>query len=244
MVFPVTCPFTQFFQSLMLFRWRGAITLAVREKGGNWRHCLHTVAVLVPDTCTLQTMHRPHFRGLYLVRGMAQLCLRWHGGRMGLPLTWNKLVFKFTFNKNARNIYPVVQILILEWDQGYMIQCIFDPWFLDPGWKKSGQIPYNFWVKNTKILFDSALQIQIRDLVPYWPLDLRSEIHNEKIVLCRVVDLDPDLHLIRYVFCSVVDLDPNPQGSAFIWLYWILIWNCIKKWRSGSESGSMEIDQN
>jgi hypothetical protein len=125
----------------MLFRWRGAITLAVREKGGNCRHCLHAVAVLVPDTCTLQTMHRLHFRGLYLVRGMAQLCLRWHGGGMGLPLTWNKLVFKFTFNKNARNIYPVVQILIREWDQGYMIQCIFDPWFLDPGWKKSGQIP-------------------------------------------------------------------------------------------------------
>jgi hypothetical protein len=42
------------------------------------------------------------------------------------------------------------------------------------------------------------------------------------------MDLDPDLHLIRYVFCSVVDLDPNPHGSAFIWLYWILIWICIK----------------
>ncbi len=37
------------------------------------------------------------------------LCLGWHGGGMGLPVTWNKLVLKFTFNKNARNIiYPVV----------------------------------------------------------------------------------------------------------------------------------------
>jgi hypothetical protein len=105
--------------------------------------------------CKRSTGHisaaKPH-----LIRDIVQLCLGWHGGGMGLPLTWNK--FKFTFNKKSHEFFKCGAILDPGMRSGINDTVLF--WTLvcrfgmekirrDPGshfWELSN----NFWVQNWK----------------------------------------------------------------------------------------------